>query len=126
MKLYKIEKDDRKLEDWTMNEDKNPYICETAGFKPLEVQIQEFEQAGVRARFRSEMFDSQDYRDMYMQPDTRITGDDDIETVYEKLRIQRQIQNDIMKRHQKAMAAVKAKQSEAEDKAEASPAVGAE
>lgn len=83
---------------WTDNEEKNPLIVETAGFVPLEVKMKRFEQAGLRAQFREQDFDSQDYRDMYLNPDVQIYPSDDLEQVQEKLNLQAQIYNEIIQR----------------------------
>lgn len=89
MKKYTIDQWDRPaIKDWTCDKEKNPYITDTAGFKPLEAQIAQFEQAGRRARFRSDMFDSSDYNEMYLHPDLRITGEDDEIDIEEKIRKQ--------------------------------------
>lgn len=101
MKKYTVDKYDLPLHDWTEDKEKNPYIVETAGFQPLEVQIQRFEQAGVRAKFRSEMFDSQDYRDMYLGPDTRITADDDLEEIERKIENQNYVRQAILAQRQR-------------------------
>lgn len=86
----------KKEKDWTCDKELNPYITETAGFIPLDVQIQKFEQAGIRAKFRSDMFDSSDYRDMYMHPDLRINSEDDEIDVENKLRYQDYIRKRIL------------------------------
>lgn len=91
--------EEKKIKDWTCDEDLNPYITETAGFVPLDVQIQKFEQAGIRAKFTSDMFDSQDLRDMYLGPNTRIFADDDLETINEKLEAQEAIRQSIIQRN---------------------------
>lgn len=96
---------DKSLEkpDWTCDEDKNPYITTTEGFVPLDVQIAKFEQSGIRAKYRSEMFDSDDMRDMYLGPNTRIYADDDLETINEKLEARENIRREIYMRYQKQM-----------------------
>lgn len=83
---------------WTTDEEKNPVIVETAGFVPLEVKMKRFEQAGLRAQFREQDFDSQDYRDMYLNPDVIIYPSDDLEQVQEKLNLQAQIYNEIVQK----------------------------
>lgn len=103
VKLYSIDKFDIPVvEDWTSDKDKNPLIVDTAGFIPLDVQIAKFEQSGVRAKYRSDMFDSQDMRDMYLGPNTRIFADDDIETINEKVAIQNKMKEDMMMRYYQA------------------------
>lgn len=87
---------------WTDDKDLNNYQVETAGFIPLEVKMKRFEQAGIRAQFRSQDFDSQDYRDMYLNPDIQIYPSDDLEEVQEKLNLQAQIYNDIVQRKKAA------------------------
>lgn len=83
-------------DDFTKDKEMNPYIVETAGFVPLDVQIQKFEQAGVRARFRSDMFDSSDYRDMYLNEDLRINPSDDEIDVERKIKLQNFVKNKIL------------------------------
>ena len=62
--------EEKEIKDWTCDADLNPYITETAGFIPLDVQIQKFEQAGTRAKFTSDMFDSQYLRESLISPVT--------------------------------------------------------
>lgn len=98
MRIFEIEKWDKKnVQDWTTDKKKNPYITDTAGFVPLQVQIQKFEQSGIRARFRSEMFDSSDFRDMYLQPDLMINSEDDEIDIQEKLDKQRFVKEQIFR-----------------------------
>lgn len=63
----------------------NDYIVETAGFVPLEVKFKQFEQNGVVAQFQTSDFTSNDYREMYLNPDFDITPEDDFEDVEEKI-----------------------------------------
>ena len=49
-----------------LTKENNPYICETAGFEPLEVKFKRFEQNGIIAALQSEMFNSHDYREIYL------------------------------------------------------------
>lgn len=83
---YEIEKPE--VKDWTMDKKLNPVITDTAGFIPLDVQIQKFEQSGRRARFSSDMFDSSDYRDAYLSPDLRINPEDDEIDMQRKFELQ--------------------------------------
>lgn len=69
--------------------EENPYICETAGFIPLEVKFKRFELAGQVAKINASEFTSQDYRDMYMCPDFEIYPDDDPEEIFEKAQLLR-------------------------------------
>lgn len=88
MKFYEIEK----LSPKQAEEFKSPmlvhneYICETAGFIPLEVKFKRFEQAGIRAQISASDYTSSDYRDMYLNPDYQVYPDDEIEEVEEKFR----------------------------------------
>lgn len=66
-------------------EKENKYICETAGFVPLEVKLKQFEQNGLIAQFQMADFDSHDMRELYLNPDFDITPEDDFEDVQEKL-----------------------------------------
>lgn len=63
----------------------NEYITETAGFVPLEVKMRQFEQNGIVAQFQVSDFDSNDYRDIYLNPDFNICPEDDFEDIQEKL-----------------------------------------
>lgn len=103
MKVCKCEFWTEKKHDWTEDKKLNPYITETAGFVPLEVQIQKFQQSGQRARFTSDMFDSVDYYDMYMHPDVRVNGNDDLETMNEKFEMQRYLREQIAMQKSKGM-----------------------
>ena len=76
---------------WTSVKDKNPLQVETAGFVPLPVKMERFIQNGLIAQFNSSDFDSHDYRDMYLSPDTQILPSDDLETIQEKLNLQQKI-----------------------------------
>ena len=143
MKVCKCELWTEKLHDWTENKELNPYITETAGFIPLEVQIQKFQQSGQRARFSSDMFDSSDYYDMYMHPDVRINSNDDLETLQEKFELQSYLREQIAMQKSQGMQRQSVEQilqdrdrimrSEAEQKADLGlkdsptpPAAGAE
>lgn len=88
-------------DDFTKDKELNPYIVETAGFIPLDVQIQKFEQAGVRARFRSDMFDSSDYRDMYLNENLRINSSDDEIDIERKVKLQNYVRNKILEAKRK-------------------------
>lgn len=68
----------------------NEYITETAGFIPLEVKMKQFETNGLVAQFLTSDFDSNDYRDIYLNPDFNISPEDDLEDIQEKLSAQRQ------------------------------------
>lgn len=86
MKYYEISKlSEKQVEALKPKKMKhNEYICETAGFVPLEVKFARFEQAGIRAQFNSSEFTSTDYRDMYLDPDFQIYPSDDIEDIEAK------------------------------------------
>lgn len=75
----------------------NEYICETAGFVPLEVKMRQFEQNGIIAQFQVSDFDSNDYRDIYLNPDFNIYPDDDLEDVQEKLEARKQYIDELKK-----------------------------
>lgn len=68
----------------------NEYIVETAGFIPLEVKLKQFETNGLVAQFLTSDFDSNDYRDIYLNPDFNISPEDDFEDIQEKLAMQRE------------------------------------
>lgn len=78
-----------------LTKDNNPYICETAGFIPLEVKLKQFEQNGLVAQFMVSDFDSNDYRDIYLNPDFNVSPEDDFEDIQEKLAAQRQYAEEI-------------------------------
>lgn len=68
----------------------NEYIVETAGFVPLEVKMKQFEQNGIIAQFMTSDFTSNDYRDIYLNPDFEINPEDDLEDINEKLRARKE------------------------------------
>lgn len=68
----------------------NEYITETAGFIPLEVKLKQFETNGLIAQFMTADFDSNDYRDIYLNPDFNISPEDDFEDIQEKIAMQRE------------------------------------
>lgn len=68
----------------------NEYITETAGFIPLEVKLKQFETNGLVAQFMTSDFDSNDYRDIYLNPDFNVSPEDDFEDIQEKLAMQRE------------------------------------
>lgn len=74
----------------------NPILVETAGFVPLEVRFKQLEDNGIRAQFNAAEFDSQDYRDLYLRDDIRLNPNDDLETVEEKLALQRELKEKII------------------------------
>ena len=47
----------------------NEYICETAGFEPLEVRLKRFEQQGLLRQVQRSDITSADLREMYLNPD---------------------------------------------------------
>lgn len=73
----------------------NEYITETAGFIPLEVKLKQFETNGLVAHFLTSDFDSNDYRDIYLNPDFNISPEDDFEDIQEKLAAQREYAENI-------------------------------
>lgn len=75
----------------------NDYITETAGFIPLEVKFKQFEQNGLVAQFKVGDFTSNDYRDLYLNPDFEITPEDDFEDVQEKLSARNEYFNELKK-----------------------------
>ena len=74
----------------------NDYICETAGFVPLEVKFKRFELAGQAAVLNASEFTSQDIRDLYLNPDFDIYPDDDLDEVQEKMNALRKHQQEII------------------------------
>ena len=63
----------------------NEYICETAGFIPLEVKFKRFEENGIRAQFDTDSFSSSDLREIYLNPDFEIRQGDDLIDIEAKL-----------------------------------------
>lgn len=76
----------------------NSKIVETAGFVPLEVKFKQFEQNGLRAQFSTSEFTSNDYRDMYLSPNTEILPTDDLEEIEEKLYLQEMKRREILEK----------------------------
>lgn len=97
MFAYKIDKVKPKTETFTCDKELNPEIVETAGFIPLEVKFKQFEQNGLQAQFNTSEFSSQDYRDMYLGPNTEILPTDDLEEIQEKLLLQEEVRKHILK-----------------------------
>lgn len=105
----------------------NEYICETAGFVPLEVKFKRFEQAGIRQQLHAADYTSSDYRDMYLNPDYQVYPEDEIEDVEEKFRALQAHINEV-KKSAIAREAAKAEKlssaaSAAEDKTKQSPSI---
>lgn len=63
----------------------NEYICETAGFEPLEVKFKRFETAGIMNMIQSKALTSEDYREMYLNEDYSVSIDDSPEDILEKM-----------------------------------------
>lgn len=106
MKRYEIEVLDPKQvaalckETLTHNE----YICETAGFEPLEVRLKRFEQQGLLRQVQRSEITSSDLREMYLNPDYSLNIDDDPEDIIEKMGIlQKHIAEVRMKAHKRAV-----------------------
>lgn len=134
--MYKYEKEcltPQQAEACKVKEFKhNEYICETAGFVPLEVKFKRLDQAGMRAQIQASDFTSSDYRDMYLNPDYQIYETDEIEDMEEKFRALHDHIQEVKKRavareaakaekltSAAAAAEVKTKQSPSVDTAEA-------
>lgn len=94
MKEYEIDKCVPSHADFTLDEDLNADITETAGFVPLEVKFRQFEQNGIRAQFSESDFTSSDLREIYLSPDTQIYPGDDLIDIEEKLALQAKIMAD--------------------------------
>lgn len=65
--------------------DHNEKIVETAGFIPLDVKFKRFEQNGLIAQFNTSEFTSNDFRNLYANPDFEIYPDDEFEEIEEKI-----------------------------------------
>lgn len=64
----------------------NERLVETAGFIPLDVKLKRFEQAGIAAQYHTSEFTSNDFRNLYANPDFELYPDDELEEVQEKLK----------------------------------------
>lgn len=86
MKTFELEVMDKKQLEHLCSKfpEGNKYICETAGFIPLDVKFKQYEQNGMIASFLASDFTSSDYREMYMNPDFEIYPEDDLEDINEK------------------------------------------
>lgn len=115
MELYEVGKLSAKQVDSlnaNLNKENNPDIVETAGFEPLEVKFKRLEQNGLVARLSSDMFNSHDYREIYLnQPDLDIDPEDEIEDISEKLAARQELIKTVQA---KKLAALKA-QSNGQD-----------
>ena len=83
--MFVIDRVSKPLNKWTLDEEKNPYITETAGFVPLEVKLKQFEASGYRAQLYASEFTSSDLREIYLNPNFEISPDDDLEDIHSKL-----------------------------------------
>lgn len=99
MKNYEIEVLSPKQVEALSGELKNnDYICETAGFVPLEVKFKKFEINGLTLMQQRRMLNSSDYREMYLNPDFDISIDDDPEDIIDKMEALRNHIEDVKKR----------------------------
>ena len=106
MKRYAIEVlDSKQIEALSRKElAHNEYICETAGFEPLEVRLKRFEQQGLLRQVQRSEITSSDLREMYLNPDYSINIDDDPEDIIEKMGIlQKHIAEVKQKAHERAV-----------------------
>lgn len=89
MKRFEIEILDKKQIEALSRKElmHNEYICETAGFEPLEVRMKRFEQNGIiRNAFHGDVT-SADLREMYLNPDYSLSPEDDIDDIKEKMQL---------------------------------------
>lgn len=99
MKTYEIEVLSPKQVEALSGELKNnDYICETAGFVPLEVKFKQFEINGLNLMQQRRLLDSSDYREMYLNPDYDISIDDEPEDIIEKMEALRNHIEDVKQR----------------------------
>lgn len=91
---------------FTEDQEKNPYITETAGFVPLDVKFKQMEQAGIRAQFFAQEFTSSELRDVYFGANTEIYPSDEIEEVEEKLLLQESLKLQILQNKEQLNSAV--------------------
>ena len=75
-------------------------VTDTAGFEPLDVKIKRFMISGEVARLKAEQFDSVDYRQMLdgIPDGPGYDPEDDLEEIYNKLRIISKNQAEILAR----------------------------
>lgn len=90
MKVWKYEihkPDEITLSDYELAERKkdNVELVDTAGFEPLKVKMQRMIENGIINRLYSDDFDIDDVTKMYMDDDYKITSEDDLEDIHEKL-----------------------------------------
>lgn len=89
MKKYELEclsPEQIKARKSVFTKENNPYICETAGYEPLEVKFKRFEQNGIVAALNQSMFNSHDLREIYLNhPEFDITPEDELEDINEKM-----------------------------------------
>lgn len=86
--IYEIHKPDEiTLSDYELEERKkdNVELVDTAGFEPLKVKMQRMIENGIINRLYSDDFDTDDVTKMYMDDDYKITSEDDLEDIHEKL-----------------------------------------
>lgn len=84
-------------------------ITETAGFVPLEVRFQKLIENGIRLQLDAKEFDSVDMRKMYLDDEFRVEPEDELEDIQVKL-----------EKRAAFLAEFRAKQSEAQQKADSS------
>lgn len=70
----------------------NEDLCDTAGYVPLAVRMQRMIENGYIAQFTEDDFDINDYKQMYLSPEMKITPEDDLEDIQDKLELRRQYQ----------------------------------
>lgn len=90
MKVWKYEihkPDEITLSDYELAERRkdNVELVDTAGFEPLKVKMQRMIENGIINRLYSDDFDIDDVTKMYMDDDYKITSEDDLEDIQEKL-----------------------------------------
>lgn len=61
-----------------------PSLCQTAGYIPLDVRIKKYKMAGIVSQLSAEMFDSDDYKEIFSDADMPSFEDDKM-TMFDKL-----------------------------------------
>ena len=93
LKPTQLKMPSEELKQWNEHNDD---LCDTAGFVPLAVRMQRMIESGHIAQFTEDDFDINDYRQMYLSPEMKITPEDDLEDIQSKLELRRQYQESVM------------------------------
>lgn len=81
---------------------RNEDLCDTAGYVPMAVRMQRMIESGHIAQFTEDDFDINDYKQMYLSPEMKISPEDDLEEIQSKLELRRQYQAAIIAERSKS------------------------